>query len=245
MISSPKKEPIDDVYKSGKFNHLQEFTKINRKKRQSIIKPQPQNNNDKHNSINNNNFNSSKSNELSKQRRLSFYNMFPINVNEKKEEEEEKINPIVQKIINFENSFVGYIIIIILGIVGLLAYDFKNSIPNRNEQVYLIILGILTLCHIFDFVFRNIFSEKSVGTFYFKLQTFSVITFIFDFGMPIFLLFRFIFLKTINKDNKYLYSTNQEIIMYILGFFWNNHPKALMHTGWILPILCSLPRFLP
>ena len=88
MISSPKKEPIDDVYKSGKFNHLQEFTKINRKKRQSIIKPQPQNNNDKHNSINNNNFNSSKSNELSKQRRLSFYNMFPINVNEKKEEEE-------------------------------------------------------------------------------------------------------------------------------------------------------------
>ena len=218
MISSPKKEPIDDVYKSGKFKHLQEFTKINRKKRQSIIKPQPQNNNDKHNSINNNNFNSSKSNELSKQRRLSFYNMFPINVNEKKEEEEEKINPIVQKIINFENSFVGYIIIIILGIVGLLAYDFKNSIPNRNEQVYLIILGILTLCHIFDFVFRNIFSEKSVGTFYFKLQTFSVITFIFDFGMPIFLLFRFIFLKTINKDNKYLYSTNQEIIMYILGF---------------------------
>ena len=133
MISSPRKEPIDDVYKSGKPKHPQEFTKINRKKRQSIIKPQPQNNNDKHNSINNNNFNSSKSNELSKQRRLSFYNMFPINVNEKKEEEEEKINPIVQKIINFENSFVGYIIIIILGIVGLLAYDFKNSIPNRNE----------------------------------------------------------------------------------------------------------------
>ena len=218
MISSPRKEPIDDIYKSGKFKHLHELTKMNKKKRQSIKKPQPQNN-DKYNTSNNNNFfNTSKSNELSKQRRLSFYNMFPLNVTEKKEEQEKKVNPIIQKIINFENSFVGYVIIILIGTIGLLAYDFKNSIPNRNEMVYLIILGVLTLYHIFDFVFRNIFSEKSVGTFYFKLQTFSVITLIFDFGMPIFILFRFIFLKTINKEKEYLYWRNQEIILYILGF---------------------------
>jgi class 3 adenylate cyclase len=218
MISSPRKEPIDDIYKSGKFKHLHELTKMNKKKRQSIIKPPPQNN-DKYNTSNNNNFfNTSKSNELSKQRRLSLYNMFPLNINEKKEEEEKKVNPIIQKIINFESSFVGYVIIILIGTIGLLAYDFKNSIPNRNETVYLIILGVLTLYHIFDFVFRNIFYEKSVGTFYFKLQTFSVITLIFDFGMPIFILFRFIFLKTINKDKKYLYWRNQEIILYILGF---------------------------
>ena len=85
-------------------------------------------------------------------------------------------------------------------------------------MIYLIILGVLTLYHIFDLFFRNIILEKSVGSFYFKLQTFSVITLLFDFGMPIFILLRFIFRKTINKNNKYLSSYNLQIILYILTF---------------------------
>ena len=85
-------------------------------------------------------------------------------------------------------------------------------------MIYLIVLVVLSLYHIFDFVFRNIFLEKSVGSSYFKLQTFSVITLLFDFGMPIFILFRFIFFFSINKENKYLSFDNQQIIVYILGF---------------------------
>ena len=213
MITEPDKEPIDDIYKNPKFKHLYELTK-NKKKRQSIKKAQTSNTE----KYNNNFFNSSKSNELSKQRRQSFYNMFPLNVEEKKEQPVKKVNPIIQKILNFENGFVGIIIIILIGIIGLLVYDIKNSIPQRDEMIYLIVLGVLSLYHIFDFVFRNIFLEKSVGSSYFKLQTFSVITLLFDFGMPIFILFRFIFLKTINKENKYLSFVNQQIIIYILGF---------------------------
>ena len=213
MITEPDKEPIDDIYKNPKFKHLYELTK-NKKKRQSIKKAQTSNTE----KYNNNFFNSSKSNELSKQRRQSFYNMFPLNVEEKKEQPVKKVNPIIQKILNFENGFVGIIIIILIGIIGLLVYDIKNSIPQRDEMIYLIVLGVLSLYHIFDFVFRNIFLEKSVGSSYFKLQTFSVITLLFDFGMPIFILFRFIFLKTINKENKYLSFDNQQIIVYILGF---------------------------
>ena len=213
MITEPDKEPIDDIYKNTKFKHLYELTK-NKKKRQSIKKAQTSNTE----KYNNNFFNSSKSNELSKQRRQSFYNMFPLNVEEKKEQPVKKVNPIIQKILNFENGFVGIIIIILIGIIGLLVYDIKNSIPQRDEMIYLIVLGVLSLYHIFDFVFRNIFLEKSVGSSYFKLQTFSVITLLFDFGMPIFILFRFIFLKTINKENKYLSFVNQQIIVYILGF---------------------------
>ena len=213
MITEPDKEPIDDIYKNPKFKHLYELTK-NKKKRQSIKKAQTSNTE----KYNNNFFNSSKSNELSKQRRQSFYNMFPLNVEEKKEQPVKKVNPIIQKILNFENGFVGIIIIILIGIIGLLVYDIKNSIPQRDEMIYLIVLGVLSLYHIFDFVFRNIFLEKSVGSSYFKLQTFSVITLLFDFGMPIFILFRFIFLKTINKENKYLSFVNQQIIVYILGF---------------------------
>ena len=213
MITEPDKEPIDDIYKNKKFKHLYELTK-NKKKRQSIKKAQTSNTE----KYNNNYFNSSKSNELSRQRRQSFYNMFPANADEKKEEHIKKVNPIVQKIMDFENGFIGIIIIILIGIIGLLIYDIKNSIPQRDEMIYLIILGVLSLYHIFDFIFRNIFLEKSVGSSYFKLQTFSVITLLFDFGMPIFILFRFIFLKTINKDNKYLSFVNQEIIIYILSF---------------------------
>ena len=101
----------------------------------------------------------------------------------------------------------------------LFDWDKKNRIiTNFCNYSILIVLGVLSLYHIFDFVFRNIFLEKSVGSSYFKLQTFSVITLLFDFGMPIFILFRFIFLKTINKENKYLSFVNQQIIIYILGF---------------------------
>ena len=218
MISEPKKEPIDDIYKSPKLAHMKDLTGLSKRKRYSIKKPQV--NNDKTNNTNNNNnfFNSSKSNELSKQRRQSLCGVFPVEFNDKKEEPEKKVNPIVQKIMDFENGFIGIIIIILIGIIGLLFYDFKNVIPGRNETIYLIILGILSIYHIFDFIFRNIFLEKSVGSFYFKLQTLSLITLIFDFGLPIFILLRFIFLKTINKDNKYLSSRNLQIIIYILSF---------------------------
>ena len=217
MITEPKKEPIDDIYQS-RLQQVQESDSINKRKRQSIKKARTSN--DKLSITNNNNyFNTSKSNEMSKQRRQSLYNIFPIESNNNKvEEPEKKINPIIQKIIDFENGFVGIIIIILIGIIGLLCYDFKHSIPERNEMIYLIVLSVLSLYHIFDFIFRNIFSEQSVGSFYFKLQTFSVITLIFDFGMPIFILLKFIFLKTINKDNKYLSSRNLQIITYILSF---------------------------
>ena len=211
MISVPKKEAIDDIYKSSNQSISQEPS-ISKKKRQSIRKIQTS---DKYN---NNYFNSSKSNEFSKQRRPSLYN-FPLPaLTFTNEEPIKKINPKVQKIMDFENSFVGISLIIVIGILGLLVYDFKNVIPGRNEMIYLIILGVLTLYHIFDLFFRNIILEKSVGSFYFKLQTFSVITLLFDFGMPIFILLRFIFRKTINKNNKYLSSYNLQIILYILTF---------------------------
>ena len=209
MLTVPKKEEIDDIYKSSNQSISQELS-ISKKKRQSIKKVQTS---DKYN---NNYFNSSKSNEFGKQRRPSLYN-FPLPAfTFTNEEPIKKINPKVQKIMDFENSFLGISLIIVIGILGLLVYDFKNVIPGRNEMIYLIILGVFTLYHIFDFIFRNIFLEKSVGSFYFKLQTFSVITFIFDFGMPIFILLRFIFRKTINKNNKYLSSYNLQIILYIL-----------------------------
>ena len=211
MLPVPKKETIDDIYKASNQSNSQDLSQSKRK-RQSIKKLQTTA--DKYN---NNYFNSSKSNEFSRQRRPSLYN-FPLpalNIPDNKGQEK-KIDPNVQKIINFENSFFGISIIIAIGVLGLLIYDFKNIIPGRNEMIYLIILGVLTLYHVFDFIFRNIFFEKSSGSFYFKLQTFSVITLIFDFGMPIFILLRFIFRKTINKNNKYLSSYNLDIILYIL-----------------------------
>ena len=206
MLSVPKQEPIDDVYKSTNLNNMS-----NSKKRQSIKKLQVSN--DKYT---NNYFNNSKSNDLSRQRRQSFYNLFPLSA--ENIEQIKKVNPIVKKIMDYENTFVGYSIIIVIGIFGILLYDLKNTIPERDEMIYLIILGVLTLYHIFDFIFRNILMEKSVGSFYFKLQAFSVITLIFDFGMPIFILLRFIFMKTINKDNEYLSPKNLQIILYVFSF---------------------------
>ena len=210
MLSVPKKEAIDSIYKSSNQSISQDLSQSKRK-RQSIKKLQTTG--DKYN---NNFLNISKSNEFSRQRRPSIYN-FPLPVLTFSEQEPiKKINPKVQKLMDFESSFYGLSIIIIIGILGLLVYDFKNVIPGRNEMIYLIILGVLTLYHLFDFIFRNIFLEKSVGSFYFKLQAFSVITLLFDFGMPIFILLRFIFRKTINKNNKYLSSYNLQIILYIL-----------------------------
>ena len=210
MLSVPKKEAIDDIYKSSNQSISQDLSQSKRK-RQSIRKLQTTG--DKYN---NNFLNISKSNEFSRQRRPSIYN-FPIPALTFSEQEPiKKINPKIQRLMDFESSFYGLSIIIVIGILGLLIYDFKNVIPGRNEMIYLIILGILTLYHLFDFIFRNIFLEKSVGSFYFKLQAFSVITLLFDFGMPIFILLRFIFRKTINKNNKYLSSYNLQIILYIL-----------------------------
>ena len=210
MLSVPKKEAIDSIYKSSNQSISQDLSQSKRK-RQSIRKLQTTGE-----KYNNNFLNISKSNEFSRQRRPSIYN-FPLPVLTFSEQEPiKKINPKVQKLMDFESSFYGLSIIIIIGILGLLVYDFKNVIPGRNEMIYLIILGVLTLYHLFDFIFRNIFLEKSVGSFYFKLQAFSVITLLFDFGMPIFILLRFIFRKTINKNNKYLSSYNLQIILYIL-----------------------------
>ena len=210
MLSVPKKEAIDSIYKSSNQSISQDLS-LSKRKRQSIRKLQTTGE-----KYNNNFLNISKSNEFSRQRRPSIYN-FPLPALTFSEQEPiKKINPKVQKLMDFESSFYGLSIIIIIGILGLLIYDFKNVIPGRNEMIYLIILGVLTLYHLFDFIFRNIFLEKSVGSFYFKLQAFSVITLLFDFGMPIFILLRFIFRKTINKNNKYLSSYNLQIILYIL-----------------------------
>ena len=136
MLSVPKQEPIDDVYKSTNLNNMS-----NSKKRQSIKKLQVSN--DKYT---NNYFNNSKSNDLSRQRRQSFYNLFPLSA--ENIEQIKKVNPIVKKIMDYENTFVGFSIIIIIGIFSILLYDLKNTIPERDEMIYLIILGVLTLYHI-------------------------------------------------------------------------------------------------
>ena len=211
MISEPKKEVIDDIYKTSK-----EKNKTKEKKsKNELNSSKTQHLRDK---FNNNFLNVSKSNEFNKQRRQSLYNIYPLAFHKRLEENINEVNPIIQKIMDFENSFVGIVIIILIGILGLLFYDLKNVFKQRNETVYIAILSVITLYHIFDLVFRNIFLEKSLGTFYFKLQTFSVITLIFDFSMPLFLLLQFIFLKTVNKDHKYLWSKWFHIILYILNF---------------------------
>ena len=71
MLPVPKKETIDDIYKASNQSNSQDLSQSKRK-RQSIKKLQTTA--DKYN---NNYFNSSKSNEFSRQRRPSLYN-FPL-----------------------------------------------------------------------------------------------------------------------------------------------------------------------
>jgi class 3 adenylate cyclase len=167
-------------------------------------------------------------------RRPGIYNIYPISkkqeqkdskkdvnkeLEEKKEEEKiEQISPFLQKILDYESSFTGIILIIIIGTISLLLYDLKHAaIPGKYDIVSFIIMFLLSLYHVFDLIFRNIYLEKSVGSSYFKLQVFSVISLIFDFNLALFLLLRFIFNATINKKNKYLSSNNLQLIMYILN----------------------------
>ena len=237
MIELPKKEIIDDIYKTNKPN------KPNQKKQNDLEENKKENDIDEDEEEKqkneteqdkNNKLNTSKLNESHMKRRQGIYNLYPMSKKqeqkekkkEKNKEQEEKekeekivkISPILQNILNFESSFTGIILIIIIGTISLLFYDLKSAtIPGKYDMVCIVIMLILSLYHLFDFIFRNIYFEKSVGSFYFKLQLFSVISLIFDFNLAIFLLLRLIFSETINKNNKYLSSNNLQIIIYIIN----------------------------
>ena len=246
MIDVPKKEVIDDIYKGNKPNQKKtnsgELKKNNNSKTFKIIEEKEEEEEEKqkkdsdNNKDNNEALNTSKLNESHMKRRQGIYNIYPISKKqehkdsrkeskketEQKEKEEndvKKVNPIIQIILDFENSFTGIILIIIIGTISLLFYDIKNcAIPGKYDMINIGILILLTLYHIFDFVFRHIFLEKSVGSFYFKLQIFSVISLVFDFNLALFLFLRLIFLNTNNKKNEYLSSRNLQLIMYIFDF---------------------------
>ena len=225
----PKKEVIDDIYKNDKPNDSKENSEENKKNDNEDKKDNDDN--DKNNDA----LNTSKLNESHLKRRPGVYNIYPSSKKqnllkeekkedkdkekEKEENEEKKINPFIQLILDFENSFIGIILMIIIGILSLLFYDIKNClISSKYDIVGSAIIGILTLYHIFDLIFRNVFLEKSVGSFYFKLQTFSVISLVFDFNYALFLLLRLIFLNTLNKKNKYISSNTLNLILYIFNF---------------------------
>ena len=236
MIDVPKKEIIDDIYKSDKPKNRKRFGEIRPDNDMRGDEEDEKKNVEDEKDKNNDLVNNSKLDESHLKRRQGIYNIYPISKkqeqredkketnkeNDQKEKEEnevKKINPIVQTIINFENSFIGIIIIIIIGTMSLIFYDIKNClIPGKYEIFNITIMVLLSLYHIFDFIFRQIVIEKSVGSFYFKLQVFSVISLVFDFNLALFLLLRLIFLKTINRNNRYLSCGNVQIIMYIFNF---------------------------
>ena len=88
----------------------------------------------------------------------------------------------------------------------------ENNMPGKYDLYCMAIIFVLTLYHIFDLIFRNIYLEKSVGTLHFKLQLFSVISLIFDFNLALFLLIRFVLFKTNNKKiNTKLSETNEKL----------------------------------
>ena len=237
MIELPKKEIVEDIYKNN--NPEQEKKKTDteeRKKENDIDEEEEEENRKKENAEDKNNeLNTSKLSENHMKRRQGIYNLYSISKkqehkdskkDEKKEQEEKekeehvvKISPMLQMILNYVSSFTGIILMIVIGTIALFFYDFKSAvIPGKYDIICIAIIFLLALYHVFDLIFRNIYYEKSVGSFYFKLQLFSVITLVFDFNLAIFLLLRFIFSKLINKKNKYLSSSNLQIIMYILHF---------------------------
>ena len=237
MLELPKKEVIDDIYKPNKPNKpiLKKPNElVGNKKENDLDEEEEENKKKESEQDKNNELNTSKLNESHMKRRPGIYSICPISKKqeqkdskkdankeqeEKKEEDKiEQISPFLQKILDFESSFTGIILIIIIGTISLLLYDLKHAaIPGKYDIVSIIIMFLLSLYHVFDLIFRNIYFEKSVGSSYFKLQVFSVISLIFDFNLAIFLLLRFIFNKTINKRNKYLSSNNLQLIMYILN----------------------------
>jgi len=236
MAEIPKKEVIDEIYKD-KINQNNQISgemkpKNNTEENDEDKKRENDNNLDKSEQNN-----SSKLNESHMKRRQGMYNIYPINkkdeqnkddkkdlnkeVDDKDKEQNDlpKMNPILQKVLDFESSQIGIIVIIIITIIGLLFYDVKNAlIPGKFDLICMAIIFVLTLYHIFDLIFRNIYLEKSVGTLHFKLQFLSVISLIFDFNLALFLLIRFVLFKTNNKDNKYLSSYNSKLLMYIFNF---------------------------
>ena len=236
MADIPKKEIIDEIYKD-KINPKNQISgelkqKNNTEEEEEDKKRENDNNPDKSEQNN-----SSKLNESHMKRRPGMYNIYPINKKDEQNKDEKKdmnkegedkekeqndipkINPILQKVLDFESSQIGIILIIIITIIGLLFYDVKNAlIPGKYDLYCMAIIFVLTLYHIFDLIFRNIYLEKSVGTLHFKLQLFSVISLIFDFNLALFLLIRFVLFKTNNKDNKYLSSYNSKLLMYIFNF---------------------------
>ena len=234
MIDPPKKEIIDDIYKSDKPKNKKKFGSIrpNNDIHEEEEEKKNEDDKDKNNDLNNN----SKLDESHLKRRQGIYNIYPISKkqeqkddkkdtnkeNEQKDKEEnevKQINPIVQIIMNFENSFYGIILIIIIGTISLIFYDVKHClIPGKYNIINITIMVLLSLYHIFDFIFRNIIIEKSVGSFYFKLQVFSVISLLFDFNLALFLLLRLIFLKASKGNNKYLSSNSLQIILYLFNF---------------------------
>ena len=240
MADIPKKEIIDEFYKdkdkenSNQKNQMSgDMKQKNNTEEEDKDKKKDSENNQDNNIDQSNN---SKLNESHMKRRPGMYNIYPINKkdehkDEKKDSNKEgedkdkeqndlpKINPILQKILDFENSQIGIILIIVITIIGLLFYDLKHAaIPGKYDIICMGIIFVLTLYHIFDLIFRNIYLEKSVGTLHFKLQMLSVISLVFDFNLALFLLIRLVLFKTNNKDNKYLSSFNIQLIIYIFNF---------------------------
>ena len=236
MADIPKKEIIDEIYKDKIYPKKQtsdELKKKNNTEEEEEDKKRENDNNQDKSEQNN----SSKLNESHMKRRPGMYNIYPINKKDEQNKDEKKdlnkegddkdkeqnelpkISPTLQKILDFESSQIGIIVIIIITIIGLLFYDVKNAlVPGKFDLICMAIIFVLTLYHIFDLIFRNIYLEKSVGTLHFKLQFLSVISLIFDFNLALFLLIRFVLFKTNNKDNKYLSSYNSKLLMYIFNF---------------------------
>ena len=236
MADIPKKEIIDEIYKD-KINQNNQISGELKQKNITEEEEEDKKRENDNNPDNNENNNSSKLNESHMKRRPGMYNIYPINKKDEQNKDEKKdmnkegddkdkeqneipkISPFLQKILDFESSQIGIILIIIITIIGLLFYDVKHVlIPGKFDLICMAVILVLTLYHIFDLVFRNIYLEKSVGSLHFKLQVLSVISLVFDFNLAIFLLIRFIMFKTNNKDNKYLSSFNSKLLMYIFNF---------------------------
>ena len=235
MNDIPKKEIIDEIYKNDIPNENKQTPAVEIKQNNLIEEDKKKEDDNDNEHDKNNELNNSKLCESPRKRRQGMY-ILPkkkeepkieekkdLNKeNEEKEKEEsekEKVNPLMKAILDYESSQIGIIIIIIIAIIGLLFYDIKHAaIPGKFDIINMAIFFALTLYHIFDLIFRNIYLEESVGTLHFKLQLLSVISLIFDYNYALFLLIRLVLYKTVNKNNKYLSSYYLHLIMYIFNF---------------------------
>ena len=219
MEELPKKEVIEDIYK-------------NKNPSKDVGDSKQMSNRKDNNKKNDIDF--SKSFENRPKRRQGLFNLgihkkedegkfhkAVLDLEEKNKETENrlsKLNPIIQLILKFESSVYGIILIIIMGILSLFYYDVKEiAIPAKYDIVNIVVISFFFVYHIFDLIFRNIFLEKGRGSFYFKFQIFSVLTFIFDYNMVIFFLLKIILIKIRNKKNVFLSHDNFQLIIYILN----------------------------